>query len=143
MIALFSFLHFLGMSFLVGGEPLVAMIAIRSEKNDNALRFFVDFLWNIVIFMWIGMILTLIGGLGMVLNGVNAGGGLFVVKALLYVLVAIVSFLLFLNVSKVKAAATVDFRGLRSNLFFKRMDMLSKIDMVLILAIVVVSVLIK
>lgn len=127
----------------MGGEPLVALIAIRSEKNDNALRFFVDFLWNIVIYMWIGMILTLIGGMGMVLNGVNSGGSLFTVKALLYVFVAIVSFFLFLNISRVKAAATVDFKGLRSNPVFKRMDMLSKIDMVLILAIVVLSVIIK
>lgn len=140
MLVLFTFLHFLGISFLAGGEPLVAMMAIKSEKDDNALKFFISFLWNIVIYMWIGMILALIGGLGMFMLTNSTTSNIFWLKIALYIIVAIVSLLLLVNVPKVKSAAQNDFKNLRQNPIFKRMELLSRIDMIFIFAVLIVSV---
>ena len=140
LLTFFTILHFLGASLLVGGEPLVALIAIKSEKDDHALKFFVNFLGIIAKFMWVGMGLALVGGLGMFLQVGYTVNSFFLVKILLYILVAIVSLLLLINIPKVQSAAEQEFSKLRENPIFKKLDLLSKIDMVLIFAIFIISV---
>lgn len=140
MFTLFAVLHFLGASFLIGGEPLVAIIAIKAEKNESTLRFFVGFLRTIAAFMWVGVGLTLIGGLGMYLKGGYHANTLFLIKMILYVLVIVVSFLLLVNIPKVQRIAQRNFTNLRNDPTFKQLDTLSKVDMLLIMAILIVSV---
>jgi putative copper export protein len=140
VLTLLTILHFLGASFLIGGEPLVAIMAIKAEKDDTALKFFAGFVKNITIFMWVGMVLALIGGIGMMLLGGYMITTLFWVKMGIYALIMIVSFILLIQVPKVQRIAQSNFMGLRTDPTFKRLDILSKIDMILVLAILIVSV---
>ena len=141
MLSFFTILHFLGASFLIGGEPLVALIAIKAEKDDGTLRFFVNFLNNIAVFMWVGMGVALVGGLGMFIKGSYSLNALFILKIILYILIAVVSLLLLLRIPKVRLAARDNLGGLRKNPDFKQMDLFSRINLLLVLAILIVSVL--
>lgn len=141
MLSFFTILHFLGASFLIGGEPLVALIAIKAEKDDSTLKFFVNFLSTIAVFMWIGMGLALAGGLGMFIIGSFSLNALFSLKLILYILVGLVSLLLLLRIPKVKLAARENLSSLRKNPDFKQMDLFSRINLLLVMAILIVSVL--
>jgi|GEM_PF-2352913 len=140
MLSFFTILHFLGASFLIGGEPLVAIMAIKAEKDDTALRFFADFVKTVAIFMWVGMGLSLIGGLGMFLNGGYSLNPLVVTKLVIYALIAVVSLVLLLQIPQVQQTAKTNFEGLRNDSTFKRLDILSRIDMLLVMSILVISV---
>ncbi len=140
MTPLMAFLHFIGVSILVGGELLIAMIAMRARKDDNALTFFVGFLYRIAVFMWVGVALSAIGGTGLILTLDYPIAGLFVVKLVLVGVVIGVSLVMLLGLPKVKTAAAEDFSGLRSHSQFKQLDLISRLNLLLVLAIVVVSV---
>lgn len=140
MTPLMAFIHFVGVSILVGGELLIAMIAMRAQKDDNALTFFVGFLYRIAAFMWVGVALSAIGGTGLILTLDYPIAGLFVVKLVLVGVVIGVSLVMLLGLPKVKAAAAADFSGLRSSSQFKQLDLISRINLLLVLAILVISV---
>lgn len=135
-----AFLHFIGVGILVGGELLIAMIAIRAQKDDTALAFFVSFLYRIAAFMWVGVGLAIIGGVGLILTLDYPFSGLFIVKLVLVGIVVAVSVVMLLGLPKVRAAAAEDLAGLRGHSRFKRLDLISRINLVLVLVIVVVSV---
>ncbi|MBU2604011.1 MAG: hypothetical protein KKA32_17915 [Actinobacteria bacterium] len=140
MTPLMAFLHFVGVSILVGGELLIAMIAMRAQKDDNTLTFFVGFLYRIAGFMWAGVILSAVGGTGLIITLDYPLAGLFVVKLVLVGVVIGVSLVMLLGLPKVKAAAAEDFSGLRSSSQFKQLDLISRINLLLVLAILVISV---
>ncbi len=135
-----AFLHFMGVGILVGGELLIAMIAIRAQNDDTALAFFVGFLYRIAVFMWVGVGLAAIGGVGLILTLDYPISGLFILKLVLVGVVIVVSLLLLLGLPKVSTAAAEDFSGLRSHRQFKQLDPISRINLLLVLGIVVVSV---
>lgn len=135
-----AFLHFIGVGILVGGELLIAMIAMRAQKDDNALTFFVGFLYRIAAFMWAGVALSVIGGAGLILTLDYPISGLFIVKLVLVGVVIGVSLVMLLGLSKVRAAAAEDFSGLRNHSQFKQLDLISRLNLLLVLAIVAISV---
>jgi hypothetical protein len=135
-----AFLHFIGVGILVGGELLIAMIAIRAQKDDTALAFFVGFLYRIAAFMWVGVGLATAGGVGLILTLDYPFSGLFILKLVLVGVVIAVSLQMLLGLPKVRAAAAEDFLGLRSHRQFRQLDLISRINLLLILVIVVVSV---
>lgn len=140
MLSFFSILHFLGASFLIGGEPLVAIMAIKAEKDDTALKFFAGFVKTVAIFMWVGMGLSLIGGIGMFLNGGYSLNSLVVAKLVIYAIIVVVSLIMLLQIPKVQQIANTNFKGLRSDPIFKRLDILSRIDLLLVMSILIISV---
>jgi hypothetical protein len=135
-----AFLHFIGVGILVGGELLIAMIAIRAQKDDTVLAFFVGFLYRIAVFMWVGVGLATIGGVGLILTLDYPFSGLFVLKLVLVGVVIAVSLVMLLGLPKVRTAASEDLSGLTRHSQFKRLDLISRINLVLVLAIMVVSV---
>ena len=60
---------------------------------------------------------------------------------ILYVLVVIISFILLLRIPKVVRSAKLDLKGLRQDPNFKRMDILSRLDLACVICILIVSVL--
>jgi hypothetical protein len=125
---------------LVGGELLIAMIAIKAQKNDDTLRFFAGFLYSIAAFMWIGVGLAAVGGLGLILTLDIPFTGLFIAKLVLVGVVVLVSIVMLRGLPGVKDAAQTDFAGLRTSDRFKRLDLLSRVNLVLVLVILVISV---
>ena len=141
MAHLFALLHFLGVAILVGGELLIALIAIRAQKDDTTLAFFLGFLYRIAAFMWVGLAIVVAGGVGLVLTLDYPWSGLFAAKLALLGFLIIVSVVMLFGLPKVKAAALQDPAGIRESGQFKRLDVLSRINLVLALAIMIISVL--
>jgi len=140
MTEFFQFFHFLGAAILVGGELLIALMAIRAQDDDEALSFFVGFLRQIAVFMWVGTGLALVGGAGLAIVGDHGFPVAFVLKLVAFALVIVISVLLGLRIPRVRAAAEQNLQQVRADSNFRVMDLLSRANLVLVLVILVLSV---
>lgn len=140
MYPIFSFLHFFGMSFLLGGEVLIAAIAIKAAKDDSALTFFVGFLKGVAAFMWAGTALAVVGGIGMVaIHPEFAGTTAFTVKLALVALVVAVALVMGVKIGKVQEGFSRLGVAMREDASYKTLDILSRVNLFAVVAIALVS----
>lgn len=140
MYDLLSFLHFFGMSLLVGGEVLVAIIAIKAGKDETALRFFVGFLRSIAAFFWVGLILSIAGGVGMViLQPEFARSIAFTVKMVLVAVILVIALIMAVRIGQIDEIFKRSGSAVRDDRAFKNLDLLSRINLLIVIAIVAIS----
>ncbi len=89
-LELFSFLHFVGLAWGVGGATIGAIIFAKSEKNPEMGPAVMKIMPEISKLVWLGLILLLISGVGVssyVTSPIDAG--LLAVKHVVVVLIVI------------------------------------------------------
>lgn len=134
ILALFNFLHFVGLAFGLGGATIAAIIFAKAEKDKDVASAVNKIMPSIVKLIWLGLILLIISGIALpffIKWPLNTK--MLVVKHVLVVWIIIVGIIIGIKMRKVKNLVPV--LRERPSLSFlkakKQVKILSMINLVL------------
>ncbi|MEK6875460.1 MAG: hypothetical protein AABX30_02145 [Nanoarchaeota archaeon] len=64
-LEIFNFLHFIGLSFGLGGVTIATIISLKADKDKDVAKAFIKIMPAMVKIIWIGLVFLIISGIAL------------------------------------------------------------------------------